>query len=66
MKKSSLLALVGVGLLILNNLYYLVVNSLDAWQYGWYQILGYVWNIIVLAAWVLIGQFFLTLYKKSK
>lgn len=32
MKKSSLLALVGVGLLILNNLYYLVVNSLDAWQ----------------------------------
>lgn len=50
----------------MSNLYYLVVNSLDAWQYGWYQILGYVWNIIVLAAWVLIGQFFLTLYKKSK
>lgn len=31
MKKSSLLALVGVGLLILNNLYYLVVNSLESW-----------------------------------
>lgn len=66
MKKSSLLALVGVGLLILNNLYYLVVNSLESWQYDWYQTLGYVWNILVLAAWVLIGQFFLTLYKKSK
>lgn len=66
MKKSSLLALVGIGLLILNNLYYLVVNSLEAWQYDWYQTLGYVWNILVLAAWVLIGQFFLTLYKKSK
>ncbi len=66
MKKSSLLALIGVGLFILNNLYYLVVNSLEAWQYDWYQTLGYVWNILVLAAWVLIGQFFLTLYKKSK
>lgn len=66
MKKSSLLALVGVGLLILNNLYYLVVNSLESWQYDWYQTLGYVWNILVLAAWILIGQFFLTLYKKSK
>lgn len=66
MKKSSFLALIGVGLLILNNLYYLVVNSLEAWQYDWYQTLGYVWNILVLVAWILIGQFFLTLYKKSK
>ena len=66
MKKSSLLALVGVGLLILNNLYYLVINSLESWEYDWYQTLVYVWNILVLAAWVLIGQFFLTLYKKSK
>ncbi len=66
MKKSSLLALVGVGLFTLNNLYYLVVNSLEAWQYDWYQTLGYVWNILVLASWILIGQFFLTLYKKSK
>ena len=40
MKKSSLLALVGVGLLILNNLYYLVVNSLESWQYDWTKLLA--------------------------
>ncbi len=66
MKKSSRLALIGAGLFILNNLYYLIVNSFDAWQYGWYQTFGYIWSIVVIVAWVLIGQFFLTLYKKSK
>lgn len=66
MKNSSLLALIGVVLFILSNLYYLVVNSLEAWEYDWYQTLGHVWNILVLIAWILIGQFFLTLYKKSK
>lgn len=66
MKKSSRLALIGVGLFLLNNLYYLIVNSFDAWQYDWYQIFGYIWNIAILMAWVLIGQFFFQLYKKSK
>lgn len=66
MKKSSILALIGVGLLLLNNLYYLIVNSVDGWQYGWYQPVGIVMSIMVLIAWGLIGQFFLTLYKKSK
>lgn len=66
MKKSSLLALIGVGLFLLNNLYCLIVNSIDGWQYEWYQPVGMVMSIIVLIAWLLIGQFFLTLYKKSK
>lgn len=66
MKKSSLLALIGIGLLILNNLFYIYVNLSEAWQYYWFQSVGYFWNIIVLIAWALVGQFFLTLYKKSK
>lgn len=66
MKKSSLFALIGVGLFILNILFYLIVNSFDAWQYDWYQPVGVVMSIIVLIAWFFIGQFFLTLYKKSK
>lgn len=66
MKQSSLLALIGVGLFILDNLYYIVVNSIEAWQYDWYRQVGYVWNVIIIIAWVLIGQFFFTLFKKSK
>lgn len=66
MKKSSKLALIGVGLMLFSNLYYLVTNSFDAWQFGWYHTLGHFWNILNLAAWVLIGQFFYQLYKKSK
>ncbi len=66
MKKSSLLALIGVGLLLLNNLYYLIVNSIDGWQYDWYQPLGYFCNMVIFVAWGLIGQFFYKLYKKSK
>lgn len=66
MKQSSFLALIGVGLIILNNLFYLIVNSIEAWQYDWYRQVGYVWYVVVIIAWVLIGQFFYTLYKKSK
>ena len=66
MKKSSRLALIGVGLVFLNNLFYLIVNTLGAWQYDWYQTFGSIWNIAVLVAWILIGQFFYQLYKKSK
>lgn len=66
MKKSSLLAIIGVGIFLLNNLYYMIANALKAWQHDWYSTLGYVWSALILVAWVLIGQFFLTLYKKSK
>lgn len=66
MKKSSLLATIGVGLILLNNIYYMIANSCDAWQHAWYFPIGHVWNVLILVAWVLIGQFFLTLYKKSK
>lgn len=66
MKKSSLLAIIGVGIFLLNNLYYMIANALEAWQHNWYRTLGYVWSVLILVAWVLIGQFFLTLYKKSK
>lgn len=50
----------------MNNLYYMIANALEAWQHDWYRTLGYVWSVLILVAWVLIGQFFLTLYKKSK
>lgn len=66
MKKSSKLALIGVGLMLLSGLYHFVTNSFDAWQYGWYHTLGWFWNLLTLAAWVLIGQFFYQLYKKTK
>lgn len=66
MKKSSLLALIGVGLFLANELYDLIVISFDAWQYGWYQTLSYIWEVAILGAWVLIGQFFFQIYKKSK
>lgn len=66
MKQSSFLALIGVGLIILDNLFYLIVNSIEAWQYDWYRQVGYVWSVVTIIAWVLIGQFFYTLYKKSK
>ena len=66
MKKASLLALIGVGLLFVNILYYLIVSLFDAWQYDWYQPIGKFWQFAALAAWGLIGQFFLTIYKKSK
>lgn len=66
MKKSSLLAFIGVMLFLLNNIYYTIANALDAWEHEWYQTVGYIWTVIIIVAWILIGQFFLTLYKKSK
>ncbi len=41
MKKSSKLALIGVGLMLFSNLYYLVTNSFGAYQFGWYHTLGH-------------------------
>lgn len=66
MKKSSLIALIGVCLFLLNHIYYTIANACEAWQHEWYQTLSYAWSIVVIIAWILIGQFFLTLYKKSK
>lgn len=68
MKKSSLLALVGVGLFILSNLYYLIVTyCVDTpWEYGWYDTFAKIFQITSFIGWFLVGQFFLTLYKKSK
>ena len=68
MKKSSLLALIGVGLFLLSNLYYLIVTyCVDApWEHDWYDTFGKIFQITSTIAWVLVGQFFLTLYKKSK
>lgn len=68
MKKSSLLALVGVGLILLINIYYLIVTyCVDApWEHDWYDTFGKIFQITSSIAWILVGQFFLILYKKSK
>lgn len=68
MKKSSLIALEGVCLFLLNNLYYIIIiYCIDApWEYSWYDTMGKVFQALAFIGWLLIGQFFLTLYKKSK
>lgn len=66
MKQSSLLALIGVVLLLLNCLFYIIANACESWQYDWYRAAGHIWDVIHVIAWILIGQFFLTLYKKTK
>lgn len=66
MKTSSFLAAIGVGLLILNSLFFVVANVCEAWQYEWYNRVGTMLNMGSLIAWILIGQFFITLYRKSK
>ncbi len=64
MKKSSLLALIGVGLMILINLYYLLTNHFALYEY--FYAISTVANFINIVAWVLIGQFFFKLYNKTK
>lgn len=66
MKKSSQIALIGIGLILFSNMYYLITNFFDAWQFEWYHTLGHFWNILNITAWGFIGQFFFKLYKKSK
>lgn len=66
MKKSSLLAFIGVMLFLLNNIFYSIANALHAWETDWYETVGYIWTGVIIVAWILIGQFFITLYKKSK
>jgi hypothetical protein len=60
------MATVGAGLIILSNLFFQIANSIDAWQYDWYRTITSFLNVLHLVAWVLIGQFFLNLYKKTK
>ena len=68
MKKSSLLALIGVGLFILRNLYYLIVTyCVDApWEHEWFDTFSKIFQVTSFIEWILVAQFFLTLYKKSK
>lgn len=68
MKKSALIALVGVALFILSNCYYLIVTyCVDSpWEHSWYDTMGKIFQITSFIGWFLVGQFFLTLYKKSK
>ena len=68
MKKASLLALIGIGLFLLNNLYYLIVTYCvkAPWEHDWYDIFGKIFQITTFIGWILVVQFFLQLYKKSK
>ncbi len=66
MKTSSFLAAIGVGLFILNHLFSIFVNTCSGWRYEWYIIVQIMGNVITLTAWILIGQFFITLYRRSK
>ena len=68
MKKSSLLTLIGVVLFILSNLYYLIATyCVDApWEHDWYDTFGKIFQITSFIGWILVAQFFLALYKKSK
>lgn len=68
MKKASLLAMIGVGLFLLSNLYYLIITYFveTPWEYKWYDIFENIFQITSLIGWLLVAQFFLSLYKKSK
>lgn len=68
MKKSSLLALIGVGVFLINNIYYFILNTFceEPWELPFYDTIGKIFNFAILIAWILIAQFFYTLYKKSK
>lgn len=68
MKKASLIALIGVCLFLLNNIFYIFVTyCVDTpWEHSWYDTMGKVFQILAFIGWICIGQFFLQLYKKSK
>lgn len=62
MKKSSLLAIIGLCLIILVILYYTFIANVV----GYSSAVRVIINIIQMAGYALIVPFFVTLYKKSK
>lgn len=66
MKKSSLLAVIGVAVIIFNNTFWLLANIMELWKNDWYNTMTVLLNVVALIGWTLIGQFFYVLYKKQK
>ena len=68
MKKSALIALIGVCILLADNLFYNIIFWIMdyPWEATWYEPVGQVWRVLTLIAWVCVGQFFFTLYNKAK
>ena len=68
MKKSALIALVGVCFFLVNSLYYFIVNHFinAPWEHSWYETIGTIFQVLGFIAWCCVGQFFLTIFNKSK
>lgn len=66
MKNNSLLAAVGVAIIIFEQAFWVLAMIMEMWKNNWYNTVNLLLNIIGLIGWILIGQFFYTLYKKQK
>lgn len=65
MKKATLFAVIGFGILIITNLYYLINSISLLSQVESYYVMYVVLNFLRLAATCGIWYFFFTLYKKQ-
>jgi len=66
MKKSSLLATIGVAIIVLHNIFWMFAGKLKLWENDWYETFNMFLNAVLIICWILIGQFFYALYKKQR